>query len=58
MYAKAASEAEDIYESLKVKMTELADASDDAWEHLKDGVESAWDKLSASIRDSANKFKG
>jgi hypothetical protein len=41
----------------KAKLKELDEASDDAWEHLKDGVESAWGALSAAVRDTAAKFK-
>ncbi len=41
----------------KSKLKELGEASDDAWEHLKDGVEGAWNALSAAIRNAANKIK-
>ncbi|SHK14625.1 hypothetical protein SAMN05216369_0666 [Marinobacter antarcticus] len=41
----------------KAKLSELSDASDDAWESLKDGVESAWDTLKSSVGDAAAKFK-
>jgi hypothetical protein len=34
-----------------------AEASDEAWEQLKVGVESAWGALSTAIRNAAAKFK-
>jgi len=40
------------------KLKQLGEASDDAWEQLKVGVESAWGALSAAIRNAAAKFKG
>jgi ElaB/YqjD/DUF883 family membrane-anchored ribosome-binding protein len=44
-------------DTAKAKMNELGEASDDAWEHLKDGAENAWDKLRESVRDTAAKLK-
>ena len=41
----------------RAKLSQLADASDDAWESLKDGVESAWDVLKSSVNEAAAKFK-
>lgn len=41
----------------KSKLAEIADASDDAWESLKDGVESAWDSMRSAFSDAAAKFK-
>jgi cell division septum initiation protein DivIVA len=41
----------------KVKLSELTKASNDAWETLKDGVESAWDSLKLGVKDAASKFK-
>ena len=57
MYNKAMTEAETTYESLKVKMQEMKNSSGDAWQILKDGTDSAWHQLSASIREAANKLK-
>lgn len=42
----------------KAKLAELADASDDAWESLKDGIESAWDSVKSAFSEAASKFKG
>jgi flagellar biosynthesis chaperone FliJ len=41
----------------KAKLSQLAGASDDAWESLKDRVESAWDTLRSAVGDAASKFK-
>ena len=39
-------------------LTKLAEASDDAWESIKEGVESSWDSLKSGFVDAASKFKG
>jgi len=41
----------------KAKLSELAEAGEDAWESIKDGVESAWDSLKSAATDAASKFK-
>lgn len=41
----------------KTKLSRLAEASEDAWESIKDGVESAWDSLKSAVSDAAAKFK-
>lgn len=41
----------------KAKLAELAEASDDVWESIKEGVESSWDSLKSAFRDAASKFK-
>jgi hypothetical protein len=56
-YDKQADELEQKVNATKAKLKELDEASDDAWEHLKDGVESAWSALSAAVRDTVAKFK-
>jgi mevalonate kinase len=56
-YAKQVDELEQKVDVTKAKLKELGEASDDAWEQLKDGVESAWATLSAAIRNAAAKFK-
>jgi len=40
-----------------IKLRELTDASDDAWEDLKAGIESAWLSLGDSVKDAAARFK-
>ncbi|HKJ21664.1 MAG TPA: coiled coil domain-containing protein [Gammaproteobacteria bacterium] len=41
----------------QTKLSQLAGASEDAWEPIKDGVESAWDSLQSAVGDAAAKFK-
>lgn len=42
----------------KTKLAEIADVSEDAWESIKEGVDSAWDSLKAAVSDAKAKFKG
>lgn len=44
-------------EHVKTKLAELAAASEDAWESIKEGVDSAKDSLKAAMRDAKEKFK-
>ena len=41
----------------KTKLAEIADASEDAWESIKDDVDSAWDSLKSAVSDAKAKFK-
>lgn len=41
----------------KTKLLQLAEAGDDAWESIKDGVESSWNTLKSAVEDAAEKFK-
>jgi hypothetical protein len=56
-YAKQVDDLEQKIDATKAKLKEMGEASDDAWEQLKDGVESAWGALSTAIRNAAAKFK-
>jgi len=40
----------------KVKLAELADAADDAWEDVKDGAESIWGQLKSTFKDVKDRF--
>ncbi|MDX1302872.1 hypothetical protein [Photobacterium sp.] len=42
----------------KAKLAEVAEASDDAWESIKGGVDSAMDSLKAAVNDAKAKLKG
>jgi len=55
--AKQVDELELKINATKGKLKELGEASDDSWEQLKVGVESAWGALSTAIRNAAAKFK-
>jgi hypothetical protein len=46
-----------MYEATKAKLKKLDEAGEEKWEHFKDDVESAWNALSASVKDAAEKFK-
>ena len=35
----------------KTKLAEIADASEDAWESIKEGVESAWDSIRSAFSE-------
>jgi hypothetical protein len=56
-YDKQVAELEQKLDVAKAKMKDVGEASEDAWEQLKDGMESARDALSAAVRDTRNKFK-
>ncbi|MBF0502095.1 MAG: hypothetical protein HQM09_18290 [Candidatus Riflebacteria bacterium] len=56
-YAKQIDEIEQMIGVMKVKLKELGDAGEDAWEQLKGGVETAWGALSAGVQDISAKFK-
>jgi hypothetical protein len=56
-YAKQVDELEQKVVTTRTRLKELVEASDDAWEQLKVGVESAWGVLSAAIRNATAKFK-
>lgn len=48
---------EEKVEEGKKKLSQLADATDDAWDSIKDGVESAWSSLKTAVADAKAKFK-
>ena len=56
-HAKQVDEIEQKVSTMKARLKELCESSEEAWEQLKGGVESAWSALSASIRNAAAKFK-
>lgn len=56
-YAKQVDELEQGIDVTKAKLNELGEAGEEAWEQLKEGVESAWSTVAAAVRDTAAKFK-
>ncbi len=56
-YAKQLDDFEHTIDSTKAKLKELGEAGEDAWEKLKDGVESALRSSSTALRDIADKIK-
>lgn len=41
----------------KTKLTEISEASEDAWESMKERVDAAWDSLKSRVNESIAKFK-
>lgn len=41
----------------KVKLSEIHNASDEAWHSIKDGMEAAWGSIRTAFHDAASKFK-
>lgn len=56
-YDQQIEELEQKVDTTKTKLKALADAGEDAWEHLKDGVDNAWSTLSKAVKDTAAKLK-
>ena len=42
---------------MKRKLDEIERAGEDAWEDMRDGMESAWHRVTTSIKDAVNRFK-
>jgi chromosome segregation ATPase len=47
---------ESVVKEGQAKLSKVAQASDEAWASIKDGVDAAWKTLKASIGDAASKF--
>ena len=56
-YEKEVEHLEEKLQAIKAKLKALGEASEDAWEKLKDDVVGAWGALSDAVRDAAAKFK-
>ncbi len=56
-YAKSLDDFEHGITTAKGKLKELGEAGEDAWEKLKDGVESALRSSSKTLKEIADKFK-
>ncbi|OQX05642.1 MAG: hypothetical protein BWK73_33030 [Thiothrix lacustris] len=56
-YNEHMNDMEQKFDTAKSKLKDFGEASDGAWENMKDGVESAWHSLSDSVKDAAAKFK-
>ena len=44
-------------EEQQANLTRLAQASDDTWESIKEGMETGWDSLKSAFSDAAAKLK-
>ncbi len=55
-YAKQIDALEQGIDTTKARLKELGEAGEEAWQQLKEGVESAWG-TTAAVQDAAAKFK-
>ncbi|HEX5329222.1 hypothetical protein [Sulfuricurvum sp.] len=56
-YNEQLDDLQQMIDTTKEKLKELDNAGEDAWEHLKEGIESAWATLGTALKDTADKFK-
>jgi multidrug resistance efflux pump len=56
-YYKKIEELQAMQVTATNKLTELKNASDDAWEDLKVGIDSAWDSLGHAFKSATSRFK-
>jgi hypothetical protein len=56
-YYKQIEELRSMQNSANRKLLELKDASDDAWEDLRTGLDSAWDSMGNAFKSAASRFK-
>lgn len=56
-YYKEIEELKSKKASVDQKLSELTEASEDAWEDLKAGADKAWDSLSDAVKSAASRFK-
>jgi hypothetical protein len=57
-FARLTDDLEKSYDATKLKLKELDESRDDAWEMLKEGVEKSWGELKQAVGDASAKFKG
>jgi hypothetical protein len=48
---------EDKVKEGKIKLEELAEATEDAWENVKDGLETFWNSVKKNIQETVDKIK-
>ena|SRR5665647_1940032 len=56
-HAKLVEDLEQKRADTKTKLKELGEAKEDAWEGMKEGVESTWGKLQAALKDTVIMFE-
>jgi len=54
---KHIKELEAKIDDTKSNLGKLRDASGDAWDAVKDGVESSWQSLKSGVKEAVSKFK-
>jgi uncharacterized coiled-coil DUF342 family protein len=57
VYEKQIRELKDRREDVRTKLHELKDASAEAWDTVKTGVEKSWDEFKNAFSDARDKFK-
>lgn len=55
-YNKQIEKLQSEQENARKKLTQLKNASEDAWEDMKAGVESAWDSLDSAVKSAMSRF--
>lgn len=56
-YYKEIEELRTMQETVYRKLDELRDASDDAWEDIKAGVDNALDSLGSALKSATSRFQ-
>lgn len=56
-YTQHVDELEKMADTINAKLQELEIAGEDKWESLKENLESAWNKLTTAVHETAVKFK-
>ncbi|WP_110457526.1 coiled coil domain-containing protein [Shewanella algidipiscicola] len=56
-YYKKIDELRTMQRDVAHQLTELRESSDDAWEDIKAGINSAWDSLDGALKSAAQRFK-
>ncbi|WP_310439646.1 hypothetical protein [Sulfuricurvum sp.] len=56
-YNEHVDELQQMVDTTKEKLKELDTAGNDAWEHLKEGIESTWNSLGTALQDTSDIFK-
>ena len=56
-YYKEIEELRSMQKEARSKLLELKNASDDAWEDLKAGMDSSWNIVGNALKSAASRFK-
>jgi len=56
-YTQHVDELEKMADTINAKLKELEISGEDKWESLKEGLESAWNKFTTAVHETAAKFK-
>ena len=56
-YYKTIETLQDKQDTAKIKLQELRNAGDDAWEDLKTGAENVWTEVKTAFQSAASRFK-